>query len=114
VENPVEEELKQYSSVHVIEDDSVVARVLDHITEVIADGRECSAYIVGPKLFMRKAARLLEEASVEREHIYLSLELQTMCGIGMCGECACNDRLTCQYGTFVSYDYIASKAPELL
>ncbi len=114
VENPVEEELKQYSSVHVIEDDSVVARVLDHITEVIADGRECSAYIVGPKLFMRKAARLLEEASVERKHIYLSLELQTMCGIGMCGECACNDRLTCQYGTFVSYDYIASKAPELL
>ncbi len=112
--NPVEQEVARYSTVHVIEDDSVVARVLQYIDSVITDGKRCSAYIVGPTLFMRKAAQVLLEAGVAKEHIYLSLELQTMCGIGMCGECACNDRLTCQYGTFVSYDYIASEAPQLL
>jgi dihydroorotate dehydrogenase (NAD+) catalytic subunit len=113
-ENSVQQELEQYSNVHVIEDNSVVARVLQHITSVITDGKNCSSYIVGPKIFMRKAAEVLLDAGVKKEHIYLSLELQTMCGIGMCGECACNDRLTCQYGTFVSYDYLLSKAPDLL
>ena len=37
-----------------------------------------------------------------------------MCGIGMCGECVCGDRLACQYGTFFTYTYLLENAKELL
>ena len=34
--------------------------------------------------------------------IIVSLERPMRCGVGMCGECHCHGRLTCQYGTFVT------------
>jgi len=37
-----------------------------------------------------------------------------MCGIGMCGECLCGEKLTCAWGTFMSYSYIIQNEPELL
>ncbi|NLA93502.1 MAG: sulfite reductase, partial [Spirochaetales bacterium] len=46
--------------------------------------------------------------------IFLSLELTTLCGVGLCGQCSCGDKLTCQYGTFVSYRFILDNDPELL
>ena len=42
------------------------------------------------------------------------MERMTLCGIGMCGECACGDRLTCRWGTFMRYDYLKQEASELL
>ncbi len=112
--NNIEKEVARFSNITLIKDDGVVGRVLTYISPIIEDGANYSAYIVGPTIFMRKAAELLLEKRVNPEHIYLSLELQTMCGIGMCGECACGDRLTCQYGTFVSYDFLIKEAPDLL
>ena len=112
--NSIEKEVARYSNVTLIKDDGTVGRVLNFIAPMIDDGSTYSAYIVGPTIFMRKAAQVLLERNVNSENIYLSLELNTMCGIGMCGECACGDRLTCQYGTFVSYDYLNKEAPDLL
>ena len=59
------------------------------------------------------ATRLIKEGAAKSD-IYLSLERSTLCGIGMCGECVCGDRLTCQWGTFQKYEYIKENAPELL
>ncbi len=112
--NVIEQEIARHSKVTVVLDDGVVGRVLNYIQPLIENGDEYSAYIVGPSVFMKKAATVLLNNNVSSQHIYLSLELHTMCGIGMCGECACNDRLTCQYGTFVPYEYILQEAPDLL
>jgi dihydroorotate dehydrogenase (NAD+) catalytic subunit len=112
--NIIEKEVARYSNLTLVRDDGVVGRVLTYISPLIEDGANYSAYIVGPSIFMQKAAQILIEGNVNPQHIYLSLELNTMCGIGMCGECACGDRLTCQYGTFVSYDYLIKEAPDLL
>lgn len=112
--NVIEKEIAKYSEVTVVKDDGVVGRVLSYIQPLMDKGDEYSAYLVGPSIFMKKAAKILLDNNISSHHIYLSLELNTMCGIGMCGECACGDRLTCQYGTFVSYDYLIKEAPDLL
>ena len=61
---------------------------------------------VGPLPFMEYAAAIEQEAGAGAESIYLSLETNTMCGVGLCGECACGDTLTCQEGTFLSLTHI--------
>ena len=67
-----------------------------------------------PERFMSKAAKIAIDNGAEKSAVMLSMERPSLCGIGMCGECACGDRLTCQYGTFVSYEFLENNAPELL
>ncbi len=112
--NVIEKEVALYSDVQIIPDNGIVGRVLSSIQELVHNQETFSSYIVGPSIFMKKAVEQLLLKKMDPSHIYLSLELNTMCGIGMCGECACGDRLTCQWGTFVSYEYIVKEAPDLL
>lgn len=99
-----EDYLREYGSYKVVADNGKVGRVLDELEEHIKPGM--SYYLVGPEKFMFLAAEKLTAAGVKDADICLSLERNTLCGIGMCGECVAGDRLTCQYGTFQSYDYI--------
>lgn len=107
-----EDYFKEYGSYKVVADDGKPGRVLGLIPEYVKE--DTAAYLVGPEKFMAIAASSLLRAGVPVENIYLSLERSTLCGIGMCGECVCGDRLTCQWGTFQSYQYILENAPELL
>ena len=110
-----EDYLKEHSSCYtVIPDDGKPGRVLDSIAEHAEGKKKLRAYLVGPEKFMAAAAGILARCGVEDSDIYLSLERSTLCGIGLCGECVCGDRLTCQWGTFQSYEYILSAAPQLL
>lgn len=110
----MEEHLEHYGTVTVIADDGIVARVLQHVSLSFKPIDSTAVYIVGPEKFMAKAAHLARKAGIGEKNILLSMELSTMCGIGMCGECVCGERLTCQWGTFVSYDYLEREAPHLL
>ena len=84
----------------------------------LLDGRtfdgETACYLVGPQVFMALAARAVLSGGVKEEMLYLSQELMTLCGIGMCGECVCGDRLTCRWGTFMEYRYLKEHAPSLI
>jgi len=111
---PMEEELRAFGPVTSISDDGIPARVLDFVLSELERSESTAVYIVGPEKFMAKAARIARSASIDPCNIFLSMELSTMCGIGMCGECVCGDRLTCQWGTFLSYDYLEREAPVLL
>lgn len=102
------------ASYTVIADDGVPGRVLSSIPEALGDAKDVKLYLVGPEVFMGKAAEKALEAGLSRDDIYISLERMTLCGVGLCGECVCGDRLTCQWGTFQSYAYIMDEAPELL
>lgn len=111
----LEEHLRPYGTVRTIADDGVPARVLSHIDEAIGhDYGDLACYIVGPSAFMRIAASKLLDRGISPDRIHLSLELNTLCGVGMCGECLCGDRLTCSWGTFMDYRYLSEHAPELL
>lgn len=109
----LEKDLQQYGAYYSIADDGVPGRVIQSLPTFLGQS-SIAAYLVGPEKFMAKAAKVLLEAGLEADKIYLSMERTTLCGIGMCGECVCGDRLTCQYGTFMSYDYLLKEAPELL
>ena len=65
-----------------------------------------TAYLVGPMIFMRRASEILLKLGVRKNQIFMSLEMNTMCGVGICGECSCGNILTCKKGTFVGLDQI--------
>lgn len=110
----LEDTLRRYGRVLSVPDAGVPGRILQSLDACLTDCKDLACYLVGPEKFMVAAASMIRAAGVPDQRILLSMELKTLCGIGMCGECACGDRLTCQWGTFISYDYLAREAPELL
>ncbi len=108
------EELSSYGPYHSIPDDGIPGRVLESVPFAQVREEHVAWYLVGPELFMSRAAALAVAGGASPEAIMLSMERPSLCGIGMCGECACGERLTCQYGTFISYACLQAEAPELL
>lgn len=109
----LEDELSAFGSFTCIADAGRPGRVLDLLDTIELD-RQTACYLVGPEIFMAIASRKLLGRNIAEENLYLSMERMTLCGIGMCGECACGDRLTCRWGTFMRYDYLKQEASELL
>lgn len=108
--------LKECGSYKFISDNGETARVLSEFESDFimnnaglkirnfSDENEIACYLVGPMVFMKRAADILKAKGVQEKRIFLSLEMNTMCGIGLCGECACGNKLTCQQGTFIRLD----------
>ena len=100
--DPLEEVLSSYGRYLSIADDGKPGRVLDSIEEEDISG-DTKAYIVGPGKMMEVASKKLEILGLSDSKIFLSMEKNTMCGIGMCGECVCGGKLPCKEGTFFSW-----------
>lgn len=110
--DPLEDVLASYGSYTSVADDGKPGRVLDTITAADIEG-DTSCYIVGPGKMMEKAAILLSSLGVQEDRIYLSMEKNTMCGIGMCGECVCGGHLPCKEGTFFTWKTLKENHVEL-
>ncbi len=109
----LESDLSPFGSFSCVADDGKPGRVLDMLDDLpLAADQAC--YLVGPEIFMAIAARKLLAKGIKDSNLYLSMERMTLCGIGMCGECVCGDRLTCRWGSFLKYDYLEKEAPELI
>ncbi|MHC1692796.1 MAG: nitronate monooxygenase [Sphaerochaetaceae bacterium] len=106
--------LEPYGNFLSVADAGIPGRVLASLDRSLTVTDDLACYIVGPTPFMAAAAKKVLASGVPAQRIQLSMELNTLCGIGMCGDCACGNRLTCQWGTFVSYDYLKKEAPQLL
>ena len=109
--NSIENVLSAYGKYTCVADNGIIARVLQIVEEDLHKNKiekleNVICYLVGPMIFMKKAAAILINAGIKKENIFLSLEMNTMCGIGICGECSCGNILTCKKGTFVNYDTI--------
>ena len=100
--DPLEDVLSSYGSYISVADDGKPGRVLDTITQSDLSG-DTALYVVGPGKMMEKAALNAEAMGFPPEKIYLSMEKNTMCGIGMCGECVCGGHLPCKEGTFFTW-----------
>jgi NAD(P)H-flavin reductase len=48
----------------------------------------------------------LERRGVEQKNIYLSMERNMKCGIGLCGHCQFGPAFTCKDGPVFSYDQL--------
>jgi NAD(P)H-flavin reductase len=79
----------------------VVTRLLDRAT-FGPDGT--TAYVCGPEIMMRYAARDLADRGVPMPEIQVSLERNMRCGIALCGHCQLGPLIVCRDGPVVGYD----------
>jgi NAD(P)H-flavin reductase len=61
------------------------------------------AFVCGPEKMMSASARTLEDAGVEPERLFLSLERNMACGIGLCGHCQFGRFFVCKDGPVLSH-----------
>jgi len=68
---------------------------------------ETVAFVCGPEVMMRYTAAALQGAGVPDARIWLSLERNMKCGIGLCGHCQFGPSFVCKDGPVFSFDQIA-------
>ena len=73
----------------------VVTTLIPHAT---FDPRNTIAYVCGPEIMMRFGAAALRDAGVEDKCMYLSMERNMKCGIGLCGHCQIGPVFVCKDG----------------
>ena len=66
------------------------------------DGSHTTAYICGPEKMMSATANSLAGRGILPEHIFLSMERQMACGIGLCGHCQMGKNFVCRDGPVFS------------
>jgi NAD(P)H-flavin reductase len=70
------------------------------------DPRNAVAMICGPEIMMRFTVLELQKRGVAAENIFLSLERNMKCGIGLCGHCQYGPHFICKDGPVFRYDRI--------
>jgi len=68
---------------------------------------ETVAVICGPEVMMRIVARTLEDRGLAPENIYVSIERNMKCGIGLCGHCQFGSDFACKDGPVFPYKDVA-------
>ncbi len=68
------------------------------------DPRAAVALVCGPEVMMRFTAAALGEAGLADEAIWLSVERNMKCGVGLCGHCQLGTALVCRDGPVFRHD----------
>jgi NAD(P)H-flavin reductase len=71
------------------------------------DPQGAFALICGPEVMMRYSANALSDAGMPAERIYVSMERNMKCAIGLCGHCQFGAAFICKDGPVMRYDRIA-------
>lgn len=77
------------------------------IRRVAFDPSDTVAMICGPEVMMRFTVSALRDAGVPPERIYLSMERNMKCAIGLCGHCQFGPAFVCKDGPVMRFDKIA-------
>ena len=67
------------------------------------------AFVCGPEVMMRFCAQDLAAAGVAASRIYLSLERNMKCAVGLCGHCQFGATFICRDGPVLPYDGLAKR-----
>lgn len=81
------------------------------VTRLISDaepGPHATAFVCGPEIMMRFAVRELERRGVPTHSIWVSMERNMKCGVGLCGHCQWGGSFVCKDGPVYRFDRIAS------
>lgn len=70
------------------------------------DPNNTIAMVCGPEIMMRFTAAELEKRGVALENIYVSMERNMKCAIGMCGHCQYGPNFVCKDGPVFQYSQI--------
>ncbi len=64
------------------------------------------ALVCGPEIMMRFAVSELQRLGVPDERLFLSMERNMKCGIGLCGHCQYGPKFVCRDGPVFSFDAV--------
>ncbi len=67
------------------------------------DPRYCIAMVCGPEIMMRFTILELQKRGISDESIYISMERNMKCGIGLCGHCQLGSSFVCKDGPVYNY-----------
>jgi len=81
--------------------------VTELFEEVTFDPGRTVAFMCGPEVMMRYGVRILGERGMPRNRIYVSLERNMKCAVGLCGHCQLGPEFVCKDGPIFPYDRIA-------
>jgi NAD(P)H-flavin reductase len=76
------------------------------IPRAFFDPHNTIAMVCGPEIMMRFTAAGLEQRGVALENIYVSMERNMKCAIGMCGHCQYGPNFVCKDGPVFQYSQI--------
>ncbi|MBX9787298.1 MAG: FAD/NAD(P)-binding protein [Pirellulales bacterium] len=66
----------------------------------------CALFLCGPEVMMRYSVRSALARGVRKEQIWVSLERNMQCAVGLCGHCQLGPAFVCQDGPVFRYDKI--------
>ncbi|MCP4633194.1 MAG: Ni/Fe hydrogenase subunit gamma, partial [candidate division Zixibacteria bacterium] len=70
------------------------------------DPLHCKIMICGPEIMMRFTILELKKRGVENDNIFISMERNMKCGIGICGHCQLGPTFVCKDGPVYNYNSI--------
>jgi NAD(P)H-flavin reductase len=70
------------------------------------DAQHTKAFICGPEIMTRFTITELQKRGVATENIFVSLERNMKCGIGLCGHCQLGSVFVCKDGPVFRYDQV--------
>ncbi|MBU1319582.1 MAG: FAD/NAD(P)-binding protein [candidate division Zixibacteria bacterium] len=85
-----------------------VGVVTQLITRSPFDAKNCVAMVCGPEIMMRFTILELERRGVNLDNIYVSMERNMKCGIGLCGHCQVAGSFVCKNGPVYRYDELGN------
>jgi NAD(P)H-flavin reductase len=80
-----------------------VGLVTARVPDVRVDPARTIAFLCGPEIMMKFTAQALEAKGVRDESIYVSLERNMKCAIGICGHCQFGPEFVCRDGPVFRY-----------
>ena len=83
----------------------VVTKLVDHTS---FDAGSAIALVCGPEVMIRFAITALERRGIPARNVYVSLERNMKCAVGLCGHCQIGPHFVCRDGPVFSYDRVAS------
>ena len=81
-----------------------VGVVLALLSEVGFDPARTAAFVCGPEVMMRFTVRELSRRGLPDDRMYLSMERNMKCAIGLCGHCQYGPSFICKDGPVLRYD----------
>jgi NAD(P)H-flavin reductase len=70
------------------------------------DPHQTTVMICGPEVMMRHSVAALENRGVALKNIYVSMERNMKCGLGLCGHCQFGCYFSCKEGPVFRYDRV--------
>jgi len=83
------------------------------VTDLVSAGgfnpNNARAFICGPEMMMKNVIATLNKRGMPSDSIYISMERNMKCGVGLCGHCQWGSSFVCRNGPVYRYDKISDE-----